>query len=95
MINSPNSGPSRNFDLAAFLAVPVTAIILISVLDVDPVIVRATVDLVFLYFVRWTVGCRPAGRGPSRGAGPTPSAMPFYAKQTNGRFRCRVSSIGK
>jgi hypothetical protein len=63
MGNRPNPRPAWYFDLAAFLAILVTAIILISVVPADPQVVQSVVDLAAAYLaVRVAGDRRPAQR---------------------------------
>jgi hypothetical protein len=55
------------FDLAAFIAVQVTAILLISSAGADPVIVQSVFQLASAYLV-WRTAAGRAGRRPAGGA---------------------------
>jgi hypothetical protein len=63
MIHPPTPRMSSRYDLAAFLAVPVIAIILISAVHADPLIVQAVTDLVSTYLVWRFAAQRPSGSG--------------------------------
>jgi hypothetical protein len=51
MTSRRNLSPAPHFDLAAFLAILATAIILISAVHPDPVVVQSLTDLVTAYLV--------------------------------------------
>ncbi len=70
MTTRPDTPLNRLFVLAGFLAVPVVAIVLISVTRPDPLIVKGLIDLVVAY-----LGWRAATgkRLPRDGDGPRPA----------------------
>jgi hypothetical protein len=68
MTIQPTHRPTWLFDLAGFLAVLVTAIILISAAHADPLIVRAVTDAAAAY-LGWRIFTER--RQPNRDAGPT------------------------
>jgi hypothetical protein len=81
----PIRRPTWLFDLAAFLAVLVTAIILISAVHADPSIVRAVTDAAATY-LGWRIFVerrRPNGdTGPTWVCGPGPQARGGPTKRT-------------
>lgn len=54
MTKRPKPVPTRRFDLAAFLAILVIAIILISVGHADPLVIKSIADLTVAYLA-WRV----------------------------------------
>jgi hypothetical protein len=62
MTTRPSTPLNRPFALAGFLAVPVVAIILISVIRPDPLIVKGLIDLAVAYLVWRTATAKQAPR---------------------------------
>lgn len=68
MTKQPKPVSARRFDLAAFLAILVTAIILISAGHADPLVIKSIADLTVAYLA-WRVAAQQ--RSSNGDTGPT------------------------